>query len=306
MKLFLRNTYLFPRIALFLVSFLIISGWYGSWIISTKLLYPFYFFIYGNMGKMLLFSLLALFLLTRKKWQDVRFPAYDTKNLVFVIMGIILAPLFFSLAQRLLQEQSFFSNIALSLVTHVYLLTIPFLFGLGFLGLGFFKTIIAAFRKELLVCLGLSVIFYFAVFYIWGFWPYLSDGVLRVVHFLFSLTHQNVIVIPPRTLFVETFAVTIDQACSGLESFLLFSGLFALIGLTEWKDVHHTKFLSVYILGIAALFFVNILRVYLIIWSGIIFSPQIAATLFHTYLGMILFLLYFVLLLRTTYKWFHV
>lgn len=255
------------------------------------------------MGKMLLFSIIAFFLLAKDKLKIISVPEYDKRNALFAAAGILLAPLFFPAANMLLFEPNFLSNLPLSLLSHAFIIFIPLLLALGFLGLGFFKKFISVFRKELIICALLNVIGYFAIFYIWGFWPYLSDAVLRVVYFLFSLSLKNVYIIEPRTLFVERFAVTIEQACSGLESFLLFTGLYILLGIMDWKKISHMKYAVLYILGSLLLFFVNTLRVYLIIWSGLIFSPELAGKLFHTYLGMVLFLGYFILLLKISYAW---
>jgi exosortase/archaeosortase family protein len=51
------------------------------------------------------------------------------------------------------------------------------------------------------------------------------------------------------------------------------------------------------------LFLVNILRVYLLIVIGASISPDLALTLFHTYAGIILFIIYFLLFWLTFYKW---
>jgi hypothetical protein len=41
--------------------------------------------------------------------------------------------------------------------------------------------------------------------------------------------------------------------------------------------------------------------VYILIWIGLLTSPEIMINLFHTYLGMILFLIYFLLFMKYIY-----
>jgi len=63
---------------IFLALFIIVSGIIGPWVISTKLLYSFHFFIYGGLGKLVLFAFIALF----------HFIFYQTKTyslLIFLI-----------------------------------------------------------------------------------------------------------------------------------------------------------------------------------------------------------------------------
>ncbi len=291
------------RLLIFCISFIILSGWYGPWIIGTKLLYSFYFFVYGNLGKVLLFSVLALAIVIGKRYKEIKVPNYDKHAFVFLLIAWILAPLFFPIASLLLLEISFTSNLPLSILAHSFIIVIPFLLALGIFGIKFWINFLNIFKKEIYLCAGLALFFYFMIFYIWTFWPYFSDIVLRSVQFLFSLSFDNVVVFEPRTLFVESFAVTIDQACSGLESFLLFTGLCSLIAYVDRRKINWKKFIMFYLFGILGTFLVNILRVYGIIWAGLIFSPQIAAELFHTYLGMIFFLLYFVFIVKYFYKY---
>ncbi len=293
------------RVTAFVILFLFLSGWYGPWIIRTRLLYEFGFFIYGNLGKVLLFSFVSFVLLTRDRITHIHLTPYNPRNVIYLYFAALLTPLFFPVATFLLSYPTFIANLPLSILAHAFILAIPILLALGIFGPTFLITFIKQFAKPLQVCLALATASYFGIFFLWQLWPLFSGAVLGIVAWLFHLTFDNVVVFAPRTLFVERFAVSIDQACSGLESFLLFTGLFALISYIDWKKFDHRRVAIVYILGMIGLFFVNVLRVYSIIWSGLIFSPQLAATLFHTYLGLILFLIYFVILLKFTFPWLH-
>lgn len=288
---------------IFLVLFIIVSGIIGPWVIGTRLLYGFYFFLYGNLGKMVLFSAIVFFLLTRDRILSLPKSSYDKRNIAFLVLAFLLLPVFFITATNLLKEASFTSNLPLSLAAHALTILIPLLLLIGVFGKSFLVKFATSFRKALLVCLGLSVVFDIAIFYVWRLWPLLSNIVLRIEYALFSLIFPHVEVIPPRTLFVEKFAVSIEQACSGLDSLFLFSVLFLLIAILEWKSFHHKRLLVMFILSSIGLFFVNVLRVFLLILAGVLISPKITAQLFHTYLGMVLFIIYFLLFLKFFYQW---
>lgn len=295
------NRPLILRLTLFVVLFLALTSYFGPGIVSSRLLYPFYFFIYGNIGKILLFSFLSFILLTGKKLLTLTPKVFDKSSVIFMSIALMLTVTFPSLKTELLKYDSFHENVLLSTTAHLIVILIPIFIFLSLFGVSFTRKVLHRFKKEAIICLITGIILYFAIFGIWGLWPYLSGLVLYIVNMLFNITHQNVVVFPPHTLFVEKFAVTIDEACSGLESLLLFSGLSFLILYMDRKRLAMRRFLVFYILGLIGTFIVNIVRVYAIICAGLIFSPQTAATLFHTYLGMILFLGYFVIFLKFNY-----
>lgn len=291
------------KILLFSSLFILLTGIIGPWIIGTKLLYDFHFFIYPNMGKMILFSAIAFIILSRKHIKDIKKVEYSNFNLIYIFLSLALIPFFFSIATNLLQEASFTSNLPLSIGTHILAVSMPILLVLGVFGWQFIKYFVHKFRKEIYICLGLSVLFYFAIFQVWKLWPFFSGVVLKSVAFLLSFHVAPVRELGNLTLLVEDFAVRIEQACSGLDSMLLFSSLYLLIALVDWKEFNKAKLISSYFLALLGLFGVNILRVYLLILVGVYFDPKLTLQLFHTYLGMVLFMIYFFLFWWKAYKW---
>jgi exosortase/archaeosortase family protein len=131
----------------------------------------------------------------------------------------------------------------------------------------------------------------------------MSATVLHVVRWMLaSINHLNVKVLPPRTLLLSKFGVTVAQYCSGIESIALFSGLFFFIGVLDWVKLNHQRFIFVFIPALLVLFLLNILRVYLLILGGYYINPQIAFSLFHTYAGMIFFIIYSAVFWSVSYK----
>lgn len=290
------------RIIIFIVLFILVTGITGPWIIGTKLLYSFYFFIYGNLGKLVIFSLIAFLLLAKEKVFVVPQPSYHKRNLLFIFFSFLLIPIFFTLAKNLLTYPSYRANIPLFIITHLTLITIPTLLLLGVFTPKYLSQFIKRFNKLLLLCTLLAIIFDISIFYVWNIWPLLSRIVLAIVYFLFSLSFTRVKIIPPRGLYVHNFGVEIAQACSGIDSMYLFTILYLLILLSEWKRVNKAKMAMLFIPLLIGLFVVNILRVYVLILIGVIFSPKLTLQLFHTYLGMVLFIFYFLIFLKFGYK----
>ncbi len=291
------------KLILFSILFIVVTGILGPWIIGTKLLYGYYFFIYPNMGKMILFSAIAFIILTRDSIHDIRHISYKGSNVLFVVLAFTLIPVFFTVAQLLLAEESVTSNIALSIATHALAISIPVFLVLGVFSWQFIVYFVRKFKREIGICFALSVFFYFAIFQVWKLWPFFSGAVLHSVAFLLSLHVSPVMEVGYLTLFVEDFAVRIEQACSGLDSMFLFTCLYVLIALVDWNKFNKVKLIGLYFVALIGLFVVNILRVYALILVGVFFDPKLTLQLFHTYLGMVLFMIYFFAFWFASYKW---
>lgn len=287
---------LVQRVLLFIVAFVLISGLSGSWIIATrKLLFPFYFSIYGSAGKSLLFALATFLLLTKDAILTVSVGKWQKQNLFFLVLSLISLGTFFLFGTQLLSYKDFAQAPLLALAAHASLLAAGLFISLAVFGWTFLKEVSRRFWKETINSVALGVIFYFLFGVIFSLWPYLSNIVLIAVSALLRLTVGNVVIMPPLTIQLPQFAVTIGEYCSGIESLFLITTLYVLIGCVEIKRVHLARFIAAYFPLIIGMFCLNIVRVYVIILSGLWLSPEIAARLFHTYLGMILFMGYFFL-----------
>ncbi len=66
-----------------------------------------------------------------------------------------------------------------------------------------------------------------------------------------------------------------------------------MLVVSEWKKVNLTKAAGAYLPLAIGLYLVNILRVYLLVLIGVLWSPVVAVKLFHTYAGMVFFIVYF-------------
>lgn len=291
------------RASLFLLLFLLLSGLIGSWIIGTKLLFGFYFFLYGNLGKLVIFSFILFVLVTRETIFQLQPEAYKKKNVLWFFAALGLLLLFYFCKEQLLTQQTFSSNIPLSLFTHLLIISLPLPLLLGVFGYSFLKKFVLTYKKYLLRCATISLVLFLAIFQVWKLWPYLSSFVLQAEYILFSRLYDTVYIIPPHGLFVEKFAVEIGEACSGLESIFLFTVLYIFIAVLDWKKLRKDRVILLFPILLLLLTFINILRVFLLILVGLLINPHIMATLFHTYLGLILFVIFFLLFMKYLYGW---
>ena len=101
------------RTLLFVTLFVLASGSIGPWVISTDLLYGFNFFIYGNLGKLVIFSVIIFIILTRDKIHTLKVDKFSAVNAIYLVAAAIQIPLFFSLGNKLLSYTSFTQNLPL-------------------------------------------------------------------------------------------------------------------------------------------------------------------------------------------------
>jgi exosortase/archaeosortase family protein len=188
------------------------------------------------------------------------------------------------------------------MLAHIGIIGAVLLLALGCFGQDNLRQLGRGYRRELLWALAIAAGFYAFLTAVYALWQPLAGVVLACTKALLGWQGIESEIVPPYTLLFDKFGVTIAQTCSGIESIALFSGLYAIVGLLDWQQLDHRRYLVVFPLALALLFGLNIIRVYLLIVAGYYIDPQIAFSLFHTYAGMVFFILYSVAFWLTTYK----
>jgi exosortase/archaeosortase family protein len=189
------------------------------------------------------------------------------------------------------------------LLLHAVFLAMFVFLGFAVFGGQFVKNFFLDFRKELLICLGIGIVFYAVMQLVWQSWRLLSFGVSHLVYWMLLLFPGSAVLELPRTIVVGQFAVEIGESCSGVFSIFLFTCLYLLIIALDWKQLKGWKVAVLFPLAVIGLYLANVLRVYLIVLVGVFYSPPFAVNLFHSYIGTILFLAFFVGFLWLTYDW---
>ncbi len=181
---------------------------------------------------------------------------------------------------------------------------------LVFLFLSFFKigdliNALKKFKMSIFISLFLSLIFFSIYDFFYKFWVILSflvsKGVILVLSIFYSPELSYVGGIPNIKLL--DFGASVSAPCSGIEGISLFILLFSIFVIYHRRTVNKEKVLFLYIVGIASVILLNILRIALLFWIGGVFSPALATGIFHSNLGWIMYSVYFVIFEIFLFDW---
>lgn len=291
---------LLTRTAAFLAVFAIFSGIIGPRIISHGLVDKDGFEIYGGAGKSVFFAALALMLLIYHRGVNVQLKRWHWLNVSWLILGALTICGAWYGVDKLIAGTH---GIIWPMLVHVCLLaSVIFAAGAAF-GPSNLRLLGKTYKQEILIAIGLGIAFYIFLYIVYGLWRVLAGVVLHSVQWLMNRVGPKSQLLPPRTLVFSKFGINIAETCSGIESIALFTALYALVGVLDWKRLNHQRFLWIFPIGLIILFLFNILRVFVLILGGYYINPQIAFSLFHTYAGMIFFILYSILFWAVSYRW---
>ena len=299
MKLLKAITPLLWRVIAFACLFVVASGVIGPRIISGGILFRDGFALYGGIGKAVLFSLIAFILLSRHNKVHLALKAWRP-----MLMGWIIAALFCFVAAWLAISTLLTGERTLPVlvVAHSGLLLGVVLMAIGCIGPKNSMLAWQGYRREIIDSVIFGTLFYIFLQVIYGLWQPLASAVLVSVTGLLNASGLEAAVMPPHTLMFDKFGITVAESCSGIESIALFTGLYAIVGLLDWKRLNRRRYFIVFPLALLALFAFNILRVYGLIMAGYYINAEIAFSLFHTYAGMVFFILYSIVFWGIAYR----
>ena len=126
---------------------------------------------------------------------------------------------------------------------------------------------------------------------------------LRSVSVLLRVSGIDVTLTPQHTLLLGEFGVDVAKYCSGIESIALFTALYLLVAVLDWERLDHRKLLLLFLPALLILFGVNIARVYALLLAAYFINTEISLSLFHSYAGMVFFIIYSALFWRVSYGW---
>jgi len=288
------------RLFAFLTVFIVFSGLIGPRIISSGILYRDGFGWYGGAGKTLVFGVVAFALLAYHSNIAITLPRWRRYNFSWLALALLSFAGGWVAVHHLIAGQ----RTAFWLVSAHTLLLASVVFALGgCFGPAALRAIMHAYRRELLIAFGAGLGFYALLTLIYHLWTIMAGVVLHSVAWLLRLNGLSVAVVQPRTLLLDKFGITVAQSCSGIESLALFSGMYAVVAFLDWRRFNKRRLLGVFPLALLLLFACNILRVYVLILAGYYINPQLAFSLFHTYAGMLFFVLYSLAFWGVMYRW---
>ncbi len=278
------------KTSVFLGLFVLFSLIIGQRIVASNLLYGFKIFIYGGMGYILLFSIMGFVLLYKERLMKLKVFKYKKRDAVLLVISFVLLVVFYIVEMNITKIPI---NILNVILIHILFLSIFISLLIGIFGLSFIKKFVKQFKKELGYFLIFGVVVYSLMYRVWKLWPYLSLVVLKITSFLLGLISSNTNIVNAEVLVFNGFAAKIGEACSGIYSIFIFTALYLFIILLDWKKINKARAGLVFIPAVLGAFFVNIFRVFLLFLIGGYLSEKIALGLYHSYIGMIFFLIYF-------------
>lgn len=288
------------RVIVFLCFFLLITGLAGPKIISSDVMFRDGFEHYGGIGKGLIFGLIAFVLLARHNKTEITLRPWTPALLGWFAASLGSFMVAWVSIDSLLADQRTLLTLA---GAHLGLLCSLLLAAIGCFGPRNIRLLATSYKRELMSAVGLAVLFYIFLQIVYSLWEPLASIVLYAVNWLLSLSGLSATILPPHTLMFDKFGITIAEFCSGIESIALFTSLYAIVGLLDWKHLHRRRYFVVFPFALLLLFGCNILRVYALIMAGYYINPEIAFSLFHTYAGMVFFIIYSGLFWAVAYKY---
>lgn len=288
------------KTGIFIGLFIVFSVIIGTKLYANNLLDGWKIGIYGRIGYILLFSIAGFILIYRQRLIKFEYFEYKTRDFLSVLLSFVLLAGFYILEINIYKIPLNLANI---IWVHLLGVSLFLFLILGIYGLNFIKNFIKEFKKELAYFLIFGAITASLMNFVWSLWPYLSLIVLKIVYFLLKLISSNVAVINSNTLIFNGFAAQIAEACSGVYSIFIFSSLYLFSVFLDWKKMNKIKASLIFIPAVLGAFFVNVLRVFLLMIVGAYISKGLALGLYHSYVGMIFFLIYFAVFWAIFYKW---
>jgi exosortase/archaeosortase family protein len=287
------------RGVVFLSLFVAVSGILGPRIISGDILFRDGFALYGGLGKALIFGCIAFALLVRHyKTRVVMLPWHSALAGWFLAAAVTLIASWIGIGKLLLGERTF-SNLTFA---HGGLILGLVLSAIGCFGPTNIRLLWREYKRVIVGSIAIAAAFYLFLLAVYALWRPLASMVLHSVSWLLDLAGVQSIVVPPNTLLFDKFGVTIAEYCSGVESIALFTGLYVIVGMMDWKRLHVRRYFVVFPLALLGLFACNILRVFGLVMAGYYINPRIAFSLFHTYAGMLFFILYSAIFWALAYR----
>lgn len=289
MKLRYTITPLIGRVMVFLGLFVVLSGILGPRIISSGLLFSEGFSIYGSLGKALLFGVVVFVLLAQRHSMNLRLRSWQPALLGWAALSGAGAIGAWTGIDALLTGHR---SILVTVLTHSCLLVAVAAAALACFGVYNLVLIWQQYFRAIVLAAMLTAGFYIFLLVVYGLWQPLASMVLASVHSLLSLSGLHVTIGAPYLLLFDKFGITIAEYCSGVESIALFTGLYAVVGLMDWHRLRYNRFFMIFPVALLLLFLLNIVRIYGLIMAGYYINPDIAFSLFHTYAGLVFFILY--------------
>jgi len=229
------------------------------------------------------------------------------ERIISIIGMIITFIIYFQYKKYLISNVDYVKNYLYVFTTIEYTILFLALFLLITMiyGIRMIINVYKNYKKEIIIIILGTIILYLVIKEFQKLWPYFSGIVGISVKWLLDLISPTTFYylgeIP--VLHFEGFAIGIAETCSGIASILLFTALY-IAGLAwDWKIINKKKALLLYLPAVIGAFALNIIRIFMMMIIGAYISESFAINAFHTNASLILFLIYYTLFWKISYKW---
>jgi exosortase/archaeosortase family protein len=258
------------------------------------------FFIIVDLATAFLAGVVLLFIVYREEILKIKEFDYSKSFFVFFVLTFIL---YFFFTKFIFNNLSLFENsiYLLVILRYIFLFFILFFLILAVFGKEFIKSLS---KKGILLFFGFVGLIYFFIQFFHSSWSFFSHVVTKSVYFLLSLNFNAVVNFSQGVPIVgiDSFRIGIAESCSGISSLFLFMFLYVFSVCYDWKIFNKKKVVLMFFVGFISVFCLNILRVYLIILIGAYISKDFAVGIFHTGIAGVLFVIYFAIFWKFSYK----
>src|SRR5687768_8972278 len=198
-------TPLFWRVIAFLCIFLAVSGLFGPRIIASDVLFRDGFGAYGGIGKALIFGLIAFWLLVRHNKQRLTMQSWHPALFGWICIAFLMFIAAWFCVDGLLANSRTLVNL---MGAHAFLCVGLLLVGYGCFGTKNISHIWYAYRREMLISVGLSVLFYVFLLVVYALWQPLASVVMVAVSGLLDISGLESTILHPNTLLFDKFGIT--------------------------------------------------------------------------------------------------
>jgi exosortase/archaeosortase family protein len=259
------------------------------------------FFIIVDLATAFMASLILLFIIYKERLFLMKGFSFNLKNsCIFGILSILVFVVYLAFSKFI--AVNFLGDIFYVILRYLFLFFVLFFLVLSIFGKEFIKSLS---KRGLALFFGFVVLVYLFIRFFQNSWYFFSSLVTRAVYFILNLNFNAVIDLSQSIPIVgiDIFRIGIAESCSGISSMFLFMFLYVFAVFYDWKILNKVKALILFIPGIVSVFCLNILRIYLIVLLGAYFSKDFAVGIFHTGIAGILFVVYFAVFWKLSYKW---
>jgi len=219
------------------------------------------------------------------------------KSILFLVLGEIMVAIYYlaRASTNLFNITGGITLLAIQAAIFIALAIAFIFFAIAVFDMNYLKKFVQAFKKPLIIAAAITVILYFLLILFQSQWLFFSEGVSNLLNKSLSLFYpvQQSFIKSTPVLKINDFAVSIGAPCSGIDSMFLFTAFFAALFALDNKRIKKGIYAISFIIGLIGVYFVNVLRLFLLLVAGVEISPRFAIGLFHTNAGWVFFIAYF-------------